>query len=112
MKLNYRIGMWGRINTMIDYEELVYKIVDKKSFANVDGCNIAIDILECLEICPFMDVVAKHVGVSVQAVYDSMRYYLNAEDFKALLEDLKQKRGQKTDTFKAELLKDLKEERS
>jgi len=97
---------------MIDYNDLINKIVGKKTFQNVDGCNAAINIIECLEICPFIDVVAAYVGVLTQAIYDSMRYYLPKEDFHRLLEDLKERRLQSIDLFKLKEQKKLEEQRS
>ncbi len=59
---------------------------------NVDGIYQVGAMLECLEICPFIDVVAEFLTMSTVDVYGKLKYYLSEDDFRLLIQTLKARR--------------------
>lgn len=75
-----------------DFNKVRKRLVSSRTIFNVDGIYRAGLILECMEICPFIDVIVEFLGISRATVYNRLRYYLAEDEFQLLLETLKARR--------------------
>ena len=78
-----------------DYDEIIKKVIEKVDILNLNGRNKVKRILECLKLCPFIEVIAEYLEMgSDVAVYNKLKYYLDEEDVSLLYKDLKIRRKQ------------------
>jgi hypothetical protein len=91
-----------------DFDGIRKRLISSRTIFNVDGIYQTGRILECLEICPFMDIVAEVLEIPHVAIYDRLRYYLTEDEFHLLLEILKARRKFEIFSFKKRLGHSLK----
>ena len=75
-----------------DFDKIKKRLVSSRTIFNVDGVYQVGLILECLEICPFIDVVAEVLKRSRSDIYGKLKYYLDEDEFELLLETLRARR--------------------
>ena len=75
-----------------DFNNIRKRLVSSRTIFNVDGVYQAERILKCLEMCPFIEVVAEFLKTSRATVYGKLKYYLTEDEFQLLLETLKARR--------------------
>lgn len=75
-----------------DFDKIRKRLVSNRTIFNVDGVYQVGLMLDCLEICPFVEVVAETLKMSRAAVYGKLKYYLTEDEFQLLLETLKARR--------------------
>jgi hypothetical protein len=90
-----------------DFNKIRKRLVSSRTIFNVDGIYQAGLILECLELCPFVDVVAEFLGMANKDIYGKLKYYLAEDEFQLLLETLKAQRKFEIFSFKRRWKRDL-----
>lgn len=85
---------------MFDYKEAQKKVMENLDIFNINGKNQVRQILEYLEICPFFETVADHMSIEVKTIYDKLSYYLDADDWKSLREDVKERGNRSIRNYK------------
>lgn len=93
-----------QIDISFDFDRVRKRLINTRTIFNVDGIYQAGLMLKCLEICPFVDVVAKFLERSRFDVYSKLRYYLTEDEFQKLLKTLKVRRK---DSSKSDCKQDL-----
>jgi hypothetical protein len=93
---------------MFDYKEAQKDVMKGLDVLNINGRNMARRALEYLEVCPFFEVVAKHLEVNVDTLYQKMKYYLGEEKWKSLREDVRIRRIECMGCYKESLVEKLK----
>jgi sulfite reductase alpha subunit-like flavoprotein len=92
---------------VFDYEKEMKNVVKTVDILNLNGRNQVKSILEYLQVCPFFEVVAEHLNITVSAIYFKLKYYLGEEAVKKLNDDIKERRKKKMESYKLSMKKIL-----
>lgn len=90
-----------------DYKAMIQKLRQNMNIFNVIGRNKAIIILKCLEVCPFIDVVADYLEMTDVALYNKLRYHIGKEQLQLVYSDLAERKSSITLTYKQKYKEDL-----
>ena len=88
---------------VFDYDEEIRKVTRKVDILNLNGRNQVKVILEYLRECPFFEVVAEHLGISVSAIYFKLKYYLGEKKVRDLNLDVRARRKACLEDYKNDL---------
>jgi len=93
---------------MFDYDKEIKKITKGINIMNLNGLNRVINILKCLKICPFINVVAEYMNTIPRVLYDVLKYHLPNDVYGELLADLQNRKYLVRENMKSEYQDKLK----
>lgn len=95
MYVNLEISMgFGQVIIIMgfDYDGAIDIVINKQTYRNVAGTAKTIMILNGLKICPFINVVADVLEISIHHLYRLLAYYLGEAILNDILADVGERR--------------------